>query len=153
MTPTAFTGTGDRGDAPVGDEEILYRAVANEARYFPRDAEGNTRISSTAFNDAGRRPSVDRAALCPGGPEETQARFRAGSGVLSLVARDVRSLSAIHGATGQLYNVDVEPVPLPENPAHAEIFGRPPFDTDKVFDRIKQSLARLAVVSLPPSSE
>lgn len=72
-------------DAPIGDEEILYRAVANEARYFPVDAEGNTRISSTAFNDAGRRPSVDRAALCPGGPEETRARFRAGSGVLSLV--------------------------------------------------------------------
>jgi len=51
------------------------------------------------------------------------------------------------------YNVDVEPVPLPENPAHAEIFDRPPFDTDKVFDRIKQALARLAVVTLPLSSE
>ena len=135
---------------PVRDEEILYRAVANEVRYFPVDAEGNTRISSTTFNDAGRRPSVDRAVLCPGGLKDTQSRFRAGSGVLSLITRDVRSLSAAHGTTGQLYNV--EPVPLPENPAHAEVFGRPPFDTDKVFDRIKQALARIAVITLPPTS-
>jgi hypothetical protein len=103
-----------------------------------------------AFNDAGRRPSVDRARLCPGGPEETRARFSPGSGVLSLLARDVRLLTATHGGTGQVYGVDVEPVPLPENPAHAEIFGRPPFDTDKVFERIKQALARIAAVALPP---
>jgi hypothetical protein len=70
---------------------------------------------------------------------------------LSLVARDVRSLTATHGTTGQEYGVDVEPVPLPDNPAHAEIFGRPPFDTDKVFERIKQALARLAVIALSPA--
>lgn len=137
-------------NAPVSDDEILYRAVANEPRYFPTDADGNPRISGMAFNDVNRRPSVDRAALCPGGPEETQSRFRSGSSVLSLVAREVRSLSATHGATGQVYTVDVEPVPLPENPSHSEIFGRPPFDTDKIFDRIKQSLTRIALVTLPP---
>lgn len=135
---------------PVGDEEVLYRAVASDPRYFPVDSQGNRRISSMAFNDAGRRPSVDRAALCPGGALDTQARFSPGSGVLSLVARDVRSLTATHGATGQVYGVDVEPVPLPDNVSHAEIFGRPPFDTDKVFDRIKTALARLAVVTLAP---
>ena len=46
--------------------------------------------------------------------------------------------------------VDVEPVPLPGNRAHAEIFGCPPFDTDRLFDRIKQALARIASVALPP---
>lgn len=135
---------------PVGDEEVLYRAVANEQRVFPLDGQGVRRISSMAFNDAGRRPSVDRAILCPGGPSETRLRFSPDSGVLSLVTQEVRRLTTTHGATGQDYAVDVEPVPLPDNLAHAEIFGRPPFDTDKVFDRIKQSLARIATVTLLP---
>jgi hypothetical protein len=146
---------GSASDTPdfVADDDVLYRAIANEPdRYFPRDAQGNRRISSMAFNDAGRRPSVDRANLCPGGPEETRARFSPGSGVLSLVAHEVRSLTATHGGTGQVYGVDVEPVPLPENPAHAEVFGRPPFDTDKVFERIKQALARIAIIALPPDT-
>ncbi len=137
----------------VDESEVLYRAVKNDPRMFPTDGEGNRRISSMAFNDARRRPSVDRAILCPEGPAETRDRFSAGSGVLSLVAKEVRLLTATHGGTGNVYGVDVEPVPLPENVSHAEIFGRPPFDTDKVFDRIKQSLARMAVVILPPETD
>lgn len=138
-------------EAPIADDAVLYRAVINDPdRYFPVDAQGNRRVSSMAFNDPKRRPSVDRAALCPGGPEETRGRFSPGSGVLSLVARDVRALTATHGGTGQVYGVDVEAVPLEANPAHAEIFGRPPFDTDKVFERIKQALARIAVLALRP---
>ena len=139
-------------DSPVRDAETLYRAIRNDPRILALDAEGRPRISSMAFNDPARRPSVDRAALCPGGPEETRTRFSPGSGVLALLAREVRTLTATHGGTGVTYGVDVEPVPLPENPTHAEIFGRPPFDTDKVFDRIKQALARLATVALAPES-
>lgn len=134
----------------VADDEILYRAVAPDPRLLSIGEDRVPRISSNAFNDPARRPSVDRAALCSGGIDESLARFRPGSGILSLNAGEVRTLSATHGGTGQIYLVDVEPVPLPENVAHAEIFGRPPFDTDKVFDRIKQRLARLAVVALPP---
>ena len=145
MTPDAFSP-----QTPVVDDEILYRAVLNDERFFPQDGQGGRRISSMAFNDAGRRPSVDRAILCPRGPAETRDRFRPGSGVLSLIAGDLRQFTATHGTTGQVYGVDVEPVPLPENPAHAEIFGRPPFDTDKIFDRIKQALARIATVTIPP---
>ena len=136
----------------VEDDETLYRAVANDLRFFPEDGQGRRRISSTAFNDVGRRPSVDRALLCPGGPSETQMRFSPGSGVLSLVTHNVRLITTIHGTTGQVYGVDVECVPLPHNPAHAEIFGRPHFDTDKIFDRIKQSLARIAVIATLPDS-
>ena len=135
----------------IEDDETLYRAIAPDPRLLPLDAEGNPRISSNAFNDASRRPSVDRALLCPRGPDEARERFRPGSGILSLRARDVRGISAVHGGTGQIYGVDVEPVPIVDNPAHAEIFGQPPFDTDKVFDRIKQALARLATVTIPPT--
>ena len=134
----------------VENEDVLYRAVLNDPRFFPVDGNGIQRISSMAFNDPDRRPSVERALLCPGGPLDTRARFKPGSGVLSLVAGKVRQITAVHGTTGQVYAVDVEPVPLPENVAHAEIFGRPPFDTDRIFDRIKQALARLAMVVLIP---
>ena len=138
--------------APIENDEILYRAVRNDPRFFPEDGQGGRRISSMAFNDPNRRPSVDRALFCPAGAEETRARFSEGSGVLSLIAGEVRGLSAVHGATGAIYGVDVEPVPLTENSAHAEIFGQPPFDTDRLFERIKLSLSRIAVISLPPEN-
>src|ERR1700722_5384433 len=128
----------------IEDAEELYRAVRNDERFVPFDGEGNRRVSIMAFNDAGRRPSVDRAILCVGGPAETRDRFSAGSGVVSMVAGDIRKLAATHGTSGETYGVDVEAVPLLDNPAHAEIFGRPPFDTDRLFERIKQSLARIA---------
>lgn len=134
----------------VADDETLFRAVLNDRMMFPTDGQGNRRISSMAFNDSRRRPSVDRAILCAGGARDTLARFHAGSGVLSLIAEDVRGLTTTHGSTGQSYGVDVDPVPLADNPAHAEIFGNPPFDTDRIFDRIKQALARIAVVAIPP---
>ena len=140
-------------ESPVADTETLYRAVRNDLRFIALDSDGNVRISSMAFNDPERRPSVDRVALCPGGPQETRDRFRPGSGILSLSAGDVRTLTATHGGTGATYGVDVEPVPLPDNPSHAEIFGRPPFDTDKVFERIKQALTRIATLILPPDTE
>ena len=137
-------------DSPVRNQEKLYRAVRNDLRILTVDCDGNSRISSMAFNDPGCRPSVDRAALCPGGPAETRDRFSPVSGVLSLVTCEVRSLTAAHGGTGITYDVDVEPVPLPDNPSHAEICGRPPFDTDRVFERIKQALSRIATVEIPP---
>lgn len=135
----------------VANEETLFRAVANDLRFLPVDEQGIRRISSMAFNDVARRPSVDRASLCPGGAIETRDRFRAGSGVLSLIAGEVRELSTTHGSTGRVYGVDVEPVPLTQNSAHAEIYGRPPFDTDKIFDRIKQALSQIATLTLSPA--
>ncbi len=86
--------------------------------------------------------------LCPNGAADTQARFAVGSAVLSLVAGEIRQVTATHGKTGQVYGIDIDPVPLSSNLAHAEIIGRPPFDTDRIFDRIKQALARISTVAL-----
>lgn len=94
---------------------------------------------------------MDRASLCYDGPAECQMRFAPGSGILSLLTEDVRAISATHGVTGIVYCADVEAVPLPHNDTHAEIFGKPPFDTDKVFVRIKHSLARIAQLELKPT--
>ena len=63
---------------------------------------------------------------------------------MGVTAYDVRQIhdtrSDNKGVIIQTYVADVEPVPLPENPAHAEIFGHPEFDNDKVFRRICLSL-------------
>ena len=96
---------------------------------------------------------MDRAYLCIDGPADCQMRFAPGSGVLSLLTEDVRAISATHGVTGIVYCADVEAVPLPNNETHAEIFGKPPFDTDKVFVRIKHSLARIARLELGPAPQ
>lgn len=135
----------------VDDHELLYRAIRPDANLLTYNEDGTLRISSNAFNDALRRPSVDRASLCIDGPAECQMRFAPGSGILSLLTEDVRAISATHGVTGIIYCADVEAVPLPNNVTHAEIFGKPPFDTDKVFVRIKHSLARIAQLELKPT--
>ena len=134
----------------ISDEEIVYRAVRDQLLLFLSDDTEQVRISSMAFIDVNRRLSVDRARLCLNGPNETRDRFSPGSGVLSLKAGGIRGIKATHGVTGQEYTVDDEPVPLPENEAHSEIFGRPPFDTDKVFDRKKQSLTRISTIVIAP---
>lgn len=135
----------------VADDELLYRAIRPDANLLTYDDDGSLRISTNAFNDASRRPSVDRACLCSDGPKECQMRFAPGSGVLSLLTADVRAISATHGVTGIVYCADVEAVPIPNNTTHAEIYGKPPFDTDKVFVRIKHSLARIAQLELGPT--
>ena len=137
----------------VADDEVLYRAIRSDANLLKYDDNGNLRISSNAFNDALRRPSVDRACLCTAGPTECQMRFAPGSGVLSLLTSYVREISATHGVTGIVYCADVEAVPLSYNATHAEIFGKPSFDTDKVFVRIKHALARIAQLELAPTPQ
>lgn len=135
----------------VADDEVLYRAIRPDANLLTYDDDGSLRISSNAFNDALRRPSVDRACLCTAGPTECQMRFAPGSGVLSLLTSDVREISATHGVTGIVYCADVEAVPIPNNAIHAELYGKPQFDTDKVFVRIKHALARIAQLELAPT--
>ena len=96
----------------VDNHELLYRAIRPDANLLTYNEDGTLRISSNAFNDALRRPSVDRASLCIDGPAECQMRFAPGSGVLSLLTEDVRAISATHGVTGIVYCADVEAVPL-----------------------------------------
>jgi hypothetical protein len=137
----------------VGDDELLYRAV--RAGFVRRMGDGELRISSQAFADRMMRPSVDRAPLRNFDPSLT--RFNPSDGVVSVTARDVRSINATrndaNGNPVQEYVADVEPVPLPDNPAHAEIFGRPGFDNDKVFRRVCEALTRVIRWEIELSAE
>ena len=99
------------------------------------------------------RPSVDRAHLRGFDPSKTQ--FDLTDGVVGITASQVRAIRATRNDAGgkavQEYVADVEPVPTEENPAHAEIFGRPGFDNKSVCRRVCENLARVATWELHPA--
>jgi hypothetical protein len=74
-----------------------------------------------------------------------------GGGVVSLIAGDIRAIEGIakndtKGEPLPDFIIDVEHVPLPDNYAHAEIYGNPAFvraDRKKVFRRLGHRLAML----------
>lgn len=134
----------------VEDDEILYRSVSKECFTI---ADGALRLTSTAFNDPTQKPSVDRAKLCGSNPAHTKKKPT--DGVVSLIANSVRQIADVvqndmHGQPILTHEVDVIPDAvknhpgLPDNPAHALIVTHPDFANDKVFKRLKESLARIA---------
>jgi hypothetical protein len=139
----------------IVDEETLFRGIPDDERYFPIGEDGIRRISHMAFNDRERRPSIDIASLCGDSPEYT-AKMR-GPNVLSLHAGTVRQISATRevpleqGSAVVLYHADVCHEPTEENIAHGVIFGKPPFDTGSLFERVKRALAREARWAIEPS--
>jgi hypothetical protein len=69
------------------------------------------------------------------------------------VTRDVRSIVGLarndnKGRVIRQFAIDVEPAPLPDNPAHAEIYAIPGFDYNesKVFRRLRERLVQLAEI-------
>lgn len=134
-------GAGDR----VDDAEVLYRSV--ERTLWKKKNDGEFYLSSQAFADRNRRPSVDRAKLCDHDPGYTQ--FRSSEYVCSLVAKDVRAIATVvkHDKKGvpQIHhNIDVEPVPISGNNAHAEIYALPEISGGRLFERLLERLAYLA---------
>ena len=139
----------------VANEEILYRRVPSGRHLYSYRADGSIEIEPTAFDDPECRPSVDRAALCANEPQRTLNRLTTSGldgGVVSLIASDIRSIKGIakndnKGEPLPDFIIDVEHVPLPENDAHAEIYGNPAFiraDRKKVFRKLGHRLAMLA---------
>ena len=124
----------------VGDEEILYRNV--RWKYCDTSTPGVIRLSPEAFFDPQRRPSVDRGVLCNHDPSHTQL---GNDGVAVLIACQVRKIDdVLLLAPVRTFRVDVEPKPLHSNPAHAQVFLDPSSNNDKVFRRLRTSLARIA---------
>lgn len=137
-------------DDVVDDDEILYRRIAASRNLFKIRTDGTIEISSAAFGDRELRISVDRAKLCNYNPGYTLGNE---SGVVvGLVAGKVRNIDGItrndhKGKAIEQFKIEVEPVPLPDNPAHAEIYAIPAFietDAKAAFHRLCRRLARLA---------
>ena len=135
---------GGAGDC-VKDDEVLYRSV--ESVLWKQKNDGEFYLSSQAFADRNCRPSVDRAALCSHNPGYTQ--IRPSDYVCSLIAKDVRAIATVvkydkKGVPQVRHNIDVEPVSLPDNDAHAEIYALPTISGGRLFERLLERLAYLA---------
>ena len=138
-------GVGAGTDNRVDDDETLYRSV--KRILWKQKNNGEFYLSSQAFTDRNRRPSVDRAKLC--GHDPSYTRFSPSDYVCSLVAKDVRTISTVvkydkKGIPQVRHNIDVEPVPLSDNAAHAEIYAVPEISGERLFKRLLERLACLA---------
>jgi hypothetical protein len=73
-----------------------------------------------------------------------------------VIANEVRGISTVaqRNEKGEIvlrHVIDIEPVPLAGNPAHAEIYAIPEFASKGVFRKLQESLARLASWVIPPT--
>ncbi len=144
-------------EIPVSDiasDEILYRRVPDSLDFYEIQDDGKVKFKTLAFTDAEFRASVDRAKLCGNDPKRT-ASLIWGSGVVSLVAGDVRAIDDIIQYDKKqkpltVFEVDIEHAPImndpnyPDNPAHAEILTKPECPNSKVFKRLRERLVLLA---------
>jgi hypothetical protein len=132
-------------EASVGDDEILYRRVkAGRDHYVNRD--GVIRVTPLAFYHRSFAISVNRASLCTDGARDLIEE--ASDGILELIAGAVRAWH--HEIEAVTFRGEVTSSPLPENPAHADIYvirspdTAPPASEKKAFRRFCDYLAVLA---------
>jgi hypothetical protein len=143
----------------VEDDEFLYRSVRDDPNCFAIIG-GLCRLSSSAFNDAGCKPSVDRAVLVQNNPAISQKGPE--QGVVTLLASEVRAIAPLvqYDASGKnkksVHLVDVLHAPILVNLAHAQVEASPAITGSGVMKRLKESLCRLADTrgwTIPPESQ
>lgn len=136
----------------VRDDEILYRSVRGKyGEEYSYDDTGKLQISSQAFRDRERKPSVDRASLREFNP--TLSKQSETDGIVSLMTADVRAIGSVKTRLVDedtvVHAVDVIYDPVPENPAHSKIVVNPEFfgsnnKRRNVFKLLQLALAELA---------
>lgn len=113
----------------IDNDEILFRAVG--ASDYKVEADGKCRLSSQAFRDSRKEPSVNRAKLHNNDPTRTQ--FSEKDGVVSLLTEEVRTEKV------KEYSLDAEHAPSNKNQAHSVVIGKPAYkgnDFRKVIERL-----------------
>jgi hypothetical protein len=134
----------------IDNDEILYRRIPACRNDYTIKNDESIEISRFAFLDREMKISVDRAKLCNNNP-----RYTLGNEVgvvVSLVAGQVRNIEDVtrndsKGRVTKRFKIDIEPAPLPSNPAHAQIFSVPEFvkaDNKTAFRQLTRLLASLA---------
>ena len=135
----------------VRDDEVLYRSVRGKYGEEYSYDNGKLEISSEAFRDRDRKPSVDRSELRGFNP--SLSKLRDTDGVVSLMVVDVRAIGTvktkIQNADAIVHAVDVIYDPTPDNPAHSKIVVSPEFfgsnnKQRNVFKLLQLALAELA---------
>lgn len=133
----------------VSDDELLYRSVSRDLRGYSV-TESTVRISSQAFSDRSRCPSVDRAKIRDHKPEFTLKSPN--DGVVGLIAKDVRGIAETQNdSKGQpicVYKIDVFPRPTEENPSHAQIEPSPEYKNSTPFKKVLEKLACQATIRI-----
>ena len=105
----------------VTNEEILYRCVFYERNCY-QIVDNTVTVTTQAFTDKKREPSVDRACLCNYDPSYTQKNDQ--DAVVSLITENVRAIKIVQndpkGNPEFTYKIDVIYRPLEENIDHAQ---------------------------------
>lgn len=138
----------------VENAEALYRAVSANSEHYEL-ISGGLRVSSSAFNDRWRKPSVDRSAF-RADPKYT--RKKETDGVTRLRASEVRSICDLRVEPNSrenrsTYCVDVVHRPVtakgsqPENVAHCQVECAPDLSSDAHFRKLKEALAIIATAN------
>lgn len=136
----------------VRADEILYRSVRGKyGEEYSYDNTGKLQISSQAFRDRERKPSVDRAELKEFNPALSKRSET--DGIVSLMTADIRAIGTVKTKIANTdvveHAVDVIHDPIPENPAHSKIVVNPEiFGSNNkqrnVFKLLQLALAELA---------
>ena len=78
----------------IRDDEVLYRSVRGKyGEEYSYDNIGKLKISSEAFRDRDRKPSVDRAELRGFNP--VLSKLNDTDGVISLMTANVRAIGTV----------------------------------------------------------
>jgi hypothetical protein len=130
------------------DEEILYRCVFYGRNLYTKK-DDLIILSSQAFADRNRAPSVDRAIFRDHNPELTKKSPE--DGVVSLITKSIRELNISQNKKlGKLecleykYKIDVVYCPEDDNSAHSQIEAYPDYKNDTSFRKVRERLAFLA---------
>jgi hypothetical protein len=131
----------------VGDKERVYRCVfhsCNDGAQLYTLAPEGIKISSQAFRDSGKCPSVDREDLCGANPHHTQKSTD--DGVVCILCERIRKIDDVvqndkKGKPEFVYLIDVVHRPELCNIAHSQIESAPVYRNTKSFRRLMESLA------------
>ena len=131
----------------VGSKERVYRCVfyrCNDGVLLYTLLPEGIMISSQAFRDSGKCPSVDREDLCGANPHRTQNSPE--DGVVCMLCERIRQIDDVvqndrKGKPEFVYLIDVVHRPELCNIAHSQIESAPVYQNDKSFRRLRESLA------------
>ncbi len=138
----------------IDDPETLLRSVRTSGNFYRYDESGGLQISTTAFNDPARQPSLDRLIFLQSADAAKKSHT---DGLLRLIAHEIRAIQLSQiGANGQPLQGQfhrIEPIhsPIlagnaaghPPNPAHSHIESAPVLSGAR-FNRLKELLAKMA---------
>ena len=135
----------------VQDDEVLYRSVRGELNNeYSYNDTNKLVISSQAFRDRNKKPSVDRAKLRAFNP--SLSKLSDTDGIISLMTGEVRAIGKVNTKNQNVdvivYAVDVVYDPTPGNPAHSQIIVNPEFFGSRNKQRNAFKLLQLALAEL-----